>query len=198
MKALILVDLQNDFCAGGALEVKEGDSVVPIANDLMGNFDLVVATQDWHPANHASFAANHLWRKPGQVIDLEGLQQVLWPIHCVQDSFGARFHKDLNTEGVHKIVQKGTDPNVDSYSGFFDNGRRKQTELDVILKENDVKEVYVMGLATDYCVKYTALDALSLGYDTYLIEVGTRGVDLNEGDVARAIEEMREKGVHIV
>ncbi len=198
MKTLILVDIQNDFCAGGALEVKEGDAVVPIANALMPLFDLVVATQDWHPATHESFAANHLWKKPGQVIDLHGLQQVLWPIHCVQNSFGARFHDALNTEGVHKIVQKGTDPEVDSYSGFFDNGRRKQTELDAYLKEKGATEVYVMGLATDFCVKYTALDALSLGYDTFLIEDGSRGVNLSEGDVAQAVEEMREKGVKIV
>jgi nicotinamidase/pyrazinamidase len=198
MRALILVDLQNDFCKGGALEVKGGDDVVPIANRLMPLFDIVVATQDWHPANHGSFAANHLWRKVGQVIDLNGLQQVLWPLHCVQNSFGAMFHNALNADRIDKIVQKGTNPDVDSYSGFFDNGRRQQTELDTYLKSKAVTEVYVMGLATDYCVKFTALDAVSLGYKTYLIKDGSRGVNLNKGDVQRAIDEMKSKGVKVI
>lgn len=203
-KALILVDLQNDFCRGGALEVKDGDDVIPIANSLIPQFDLVVATQDWHPANHGSFAANHLWRKPGQVIDLDGLPQVLWPIHCVQNSFGAMFHKTLHLPEtssalrIFKIVQKGTDPDVDSYSGFFDNGRRKQTELHAFLSSHRVKEVYIMGLATDYCVKFTALDGVSLGYKTFLIAEGSRGVNLNEGDVDRAIEEMKNAGVTVL
>lgn len=198
MKALILVDLQNDFCEGGALEVKEGSQVIPIANALMPQFDIVVATQDWHPANHGSFAANHLWRKVGQVIDLNGLQQILWPMHCVQNSFGAMFHKQLHTEGVDKVIQKGTDPETDSYSGFFDNGRRHATELHGYLQSENINEVYIMGLATDYCVKFTALDALSLGYTTYLIEDGSRGVNLNEGDVPNAIEEMKKAGIHII
>lgn len=198
MKALILVDLQNDFCEGGALEVKEGSQVIPIANALMPHFDIVVATQDWHPANHGSFAANHLWRKVGQVIDLNGLQQILWPMHCVQNSFGAMFHKQLAVEKVHKIVQKGTDAEIDSYSGFFDNGRRKQTELHDYLQSQHINEVYVMGLATDYCVKYTALDAVSLGYKTYFIKDGSRGVNLNEEDVLKAIEEMKVAGVKVV
>ena len=198
MRALILVDLQNDFCRGGALEVKNGDAAIPIANLLMPKFDIVVATQDWHPANHGSFAANHLWRKPGQVIDLHGLQQVLCTLHCVQNSFGAMFKKGLNTEGVHKIIQKGTDPEVDSYSGFFDNGRRKQTELDDYLSSKNVDEVFVMGLALDYCVKFTALDAVSLGYKTYLIEDGSWGVNLTEGDATKAILEMKKAGVKII
>ncbi len=198
MRTLILVDLQNDFCKGGALEVKNGDAAIPIANLLMPKFDIVVATQDWHPANHGSFAANHLWRKPGQVIDLHGLQQVLWPIHCVQNSFGAMLKKGLNTEGVNKIVQKGTDLKVDSYSGFFDNGRRKQTELDDYLSSKNVDEVFVIGLATDYCVKFTALDAVSLGYKTYLIEDGSWGVNLTVGDVDNAILEMKKAGVKII
>ena len=198
MRALILVDLQNDFCEGGALEVKGGDDVIPIANRLMPLFDIVVATQDWHPANHGSFAANHLWRKVGQVIDLDGLQQVLWPMHCVQNSFGAMFHNALNTGNIAKIVQKGTHAEVDSYSGFFDNGRRQQTELDDYLKSKAVTEVYIMGLATDYCVKFTALDAVSLGYKTYLIKDGFRGVNLKKGDVKRAIDEMRDNGVKVV
>ena len=198
MRALILVDLQNDFCKGGALEVKNGDAAIPIANLLMPKFDIVVATQDWHPANHGSFAANHLWRKPGQVIDLYGLQQILYPIHCVQNSFGAMLKKGLNTEGVHKIIQKGTDADLDSYSGFFDNGRRKQTDLHDYLSSKNIDEVFVMGLATDYCVKFTALDALLLGYKTYFIEDGSWGMNLTEGDVDKAILEMKKAGVKII
>ena len=198
MRALILVDLQNDFCMNGALEVKSGDAAIPIANLLMPKFNIVVATQDWHPANHGSFAANHLWRKPGQVIDLNGLQQLLYPIHCVQNSFGAMFHKGLNTEGVHKIIQKGTDSEVDSYSGFFDNGRRKQTDLHDYLCSKNVDEVFVIGLGTDYCVKFTALDSVSLGYKTYLIEDGSWGVNLTEGDVDNAILEMKKAGVKVI
>ena len=198
MTVLIIVDLQNDFCKGGALEVKNSDAAIPIANLLMPKFDIVVATQNWYPANHGSFAANHLWRKPGQVINLNGLQQVLRTLHCVQNSFGAMFHKELNTEEVHKIIQKGTDPEVDAYSGFYDNGRKKQTELTDYLSSKNVDEVFVMGLATDYCVKFTALDAVSLGYKTYLIEDGSWGVNLTEGDVNQAILEMKNAGVEII
>ncbi len=198
MKALLLIDLQIDFCPGGALEVQEGDQVIPIANALMEKFDLVVATQDWHPANHGSFAANHPWRKPGQVIDLHGLQQVLWPIHCVQGSFGANFHPTLNQAGITKVFVKGTDPTIDSYSGFFDNGHRKATGLGDYLKEQGVTAVFVMGLATDYCVKFTALDALELGFATSLIEDASRGVNLKDGDVDQAVREMKEKGVSII
>lgn len=198
MKALILVDLQNDFCAFGALAVPGGNDVIPIANDLMEQFDLVVATQDWHPATHGSFAANHPWRKPGQVIDLHGLPQVLWTIHCVQDTFGAEFVGNLNTDKITKIFPKGTDPEVDSYSGFFDNGHRKATGMGDYLKEQGVDTVYVMGLATDYCVKFTALDAVELGFKTYLIQEGCRGVNLQEGDVKKAILEMQERGVEMV
>lgn len=196
--ALILVDLQNDFCPLGALPVAEGDLVIPIANALMPHFSTVVATQDWHPADHGSFAANHPWRKPGQVIDLNGLQQVLWPIHCVQGSFGAEFAPDLQQEGIHKVFVKGTDPGIDSYSGFFDNGHRKATGLGDWLKERGIERVYVLGLATDYCVKFTALDALELGFETYLIEDASRGVDLQAGDVDKAVDEMRAAGVRVV
>ncbi|MCB0634835.1 MAG: bifunctional nicotinamidase/pyrazinamidase [Lewinella sp.] len=198
MKALILVDLQNDFCPGGALAVAEGDRTIDIANQLIPRFDLVVATQDWHPAEHESFAAHHAGGLPGQVIDLHGLPQVLWPIHCVQGSFGADFVRELNRSGIDRIFVKGTDPHIDSYSGFFDNGHRKATGLGDFLKEQGVTEVYVMGLATDYCVKFTALDALGLGYDTNLIVDGSRGVNLQPDDVEKAIHEMEEKGVKLV
>ena len=197
MRALICVDIQNDFCPGGSLEVKEGDQVIPVANKLMEHFDLVVATQDWHPANHKSFAAMHPWRYPGNVIDLNGLQQILWPIHCVQGSFGAEFAPGLNTDAFEEVFVKGTDTEIDSYSGFFDNGHRKATGLGDYLKGKGVEEVYILGLALDVCVKFTVLDALGLGFKTYLVEDGCRGVNLNEGDSDKALSEMREKGAII-
>ena len=197
MKALICVDIQNDFCPGGSLEVKGGNQVVPVANALMEQFGLVVATQDWHPANHKSFAAMHPWRYPGDVIDLNGLDQILWPIHCVQGSFGAEFAPSLNTDAFEKVFVKGTDTEIDSYSGFFDNGHRKATGLGEYLKDKGVEEVYILGLALDVCVKFTVLDALGLGFKTYLVEDGCRGVDLKAGDSDKAISEMREKGAII-
>lgn len=198
MKTLLLIDLQNDFCPGGALAVDEGNLLIPIANALMPKFDLVIATQDWHPATHGSFAANHPWRRPGQVIDLNGLPQVLWPIHCVQESFGAEFVQSLNTAGIHKVFVKGTDPEIDSYSGFFDNGHRKATGLGDYLKEMGVTEVWVMGIATDYCVKFTVLDALELGFKVNLIEDACRGVNLQAGDVTQAVSDMQSKGANVV
>ena len=198
MQALLIIDLQNDFCKHGALEVKNGNDVVPIANLLSEKFDLVVATQDWHPADHGSFAANHLWSKPGQIINLDGLEQVLWPVHCVQDSFGAQFVKELATENITRIYQKGTDPLIDSYSGFFDNGHRKSTGLAEYLREKGVKTVYILGLATDYCVKFTALDAVSEGFATYLIQDACRGVNLSPADSENAVQEMKAAGVKII
>ncbi|MEL6923472.1 MAG: bifunctional nicotinamidase/pyrazinamidase [Bacteroidota bacterium] len=198
MKALILVDLQYDFCPGGALAVEEGDQLIPLANALMPHFDLVVATQDWHPVVHKSFAANHPWTRVGQVIDLNGLQQVLWPIHCVQGTMGADLLDALNKNGIDIIFRKGTDPEIDSYSAFYDNGHRKSTGLKGYLQELGVTELYVMGLATDYCVKYTVLDALSIGFDVKLISDACRGVELKEGDVAAAIADMQEKGAQLV
>lgn len=198
MKTLLLIDLQNDFCPGGALAVDEGNLLIPIANALMPKFDLVLATQDWHPATHGSFAANHPWRKPGQMIELNGLPQVLWPIHCVQESFGAEFVINLDTAGIHKVFVKGTDPEIDSYSGFFDNGHRKATGLGDYLKAQGVTELWVMGIATDYCVKFTVLDALELGFNVNLIEDACRGVNLQAGDVAQAVKDMQSKGANLV
>ena len=198
MRALILIDIQNDFCQGGALEVRNGDEVVPVANETMKKFSLVVASQDWHPANHGSFAANHPWRRPGNVIELNGLEQILWPIHCVQGSFGAEFVRELDTSSFQKVFVKGTDPGIDSYSCFFDNGYLKPTGLGDYLKEKGVDEVYILGLALDYCVKYSVLDALELGFKTYLVIDGCRGVNLEEGDSEEAVSEMSEKGAIIV
>jgi len=198
MKALIVVDVQNDFIPGGALAVPEGDKVVPVCNQLMSSFELVVATQDWHPKNHASFAANHPGRSVGEVIDLHGLPQVLWPVHCVQNTRGAMFGPGLKTDLFTRVFQKGTDPEIDSYSGFFDNGHRKATGLGEYLASQKVTDVYVCGLATDYCVKFTALDAYQLGMKVHLIEDACRGVNLKAGDVDRAIEEMRRTGVEVL
>lgn len=197
MKALIIVDVQNDFVPGGALAVQEGDQVVPVINRLQQHFDFIVATQDWHPRDHGSFAANHTGRQPGEMIDLYGLRQVLWPVHCVQGSTGAEFHPDLYKSNWKAIFRKGSDKTVDSYSGFFDNGRRGDTGLGAFLEAEGVKSVFVCGLATDYCVKYTALDAISLGFETVLIKDACRAVNLKESDEAAAIEEMRAAGVRI-
>jgi len=193
-----LVDIQNDFVPGGALAVKEGGQIVPIVNRLQSHFDLVVATQDWHPANHGSFAANHPSKKPGHVIELDGLPQILWPVHCVQNTVGAAFVPALEMKQVAQVFQKGTDPRIDSYSSFFDNGHRKSTGLGDFLKARRVKDVFIAGLTTDYCVKFSALDAIQLGFKTHVIEEACRGVNLHEGDVANAIEEMRQAGVEIV
>lgn len=198
MNALLLVDLQNDFCPGGALAVPEGDRAVAMANRLQPQFDLVVATQDWHPAGHLSFAANHPGRNPGEVIELDGLEQILWPVHGVQHTAGAAFPPELHQDRIARVFQKGTDPRIDSYSGFFDNGHRKATGLGDYLESRRVTRLYVCGLATDYCVKFTALDAVELGLRTCLIEDACRGVNLQPGDVQRAIGQMRASGVEIV
>ena len=199
MNALILVDLQNDFVPGGTLPVPDGNAVVPIANKLLTSkrFDLVVATQDWHPDCHGSFAAAHPGHSVGDVITLNGLPQVLWPVHCVQGSRGADFLPGLDRSRVEHVFQKGTDAAIDSYSGLFDNRRRKSTGLGEWLKEQGVKEIFVSGLTIEYCVKFTALDAVGLGFKVHLIEDASRGVNLQPGDVQRAVAEMREKGVEI-
>ncbi|GAB4426743.1 MAG: bifunctional nicotinamidase/pyrazinamidase [Bacteroidia bacterium] len=198
MRALILVDIQNDFVPGGALAVQEGDQIVPLVNRLQTHFDLIVATQDWHPAHHGSFAANHPGHQPGERIDLHGLPQILWPVHCVQGSAGADFVATLDRSRVRQVFPKGTDPEIDSYSGFFDNGRRKATGLGDYLRQAGVDSVYIVGLATDYCVKYTALDAASLGFETYVVADACRGVDLQPGDSEQALADMRAAGVQVI
>ncbi len=197
MNTLILVDIQNDFLPTGALPVPEGDAIIPLCNAVMRNFNLVVATQDWHPANHGSFAANHADKKPGDHIDLAGLPQILWPAHCVQNTPGAAFAPCLDSSRFTRVFQKGTDPMIDSYSGFFDNGHRKSTGLADYLKSKGVTDVHVCGLATDYCVKFTALDARQLGFNVHLLEDACRGINLKPTDVAATIEEMRAAGVTI-
>lgn len=198
MDALLLIDIQNDFLPGGALAVPRGDAVVPVANRLIERFDLVVATQDWHPADHLSFASQHPGRRPGEVIDLEGLEQVLWPDHCVQGTRGAELAAALHHQRIDHVARKGEDRRIDSYSGFFDNGHRRATGLDGYLRGRGVDALTILGLATDYCVKFTALDARQLGYRVRLVVDGVRGIDATPGDSARAIEDMQAAGVEVV
>lgn len=196
-RALILIDLQHDFLPGGALEVPDGDQVIPVANRVQPLFEVVAASQDWHPADHGSFAVSHPGRRPGEQIELAGLSQILWPVHCVQDSEGARLAPGLDTTRIGRIFYKGTDPEIDSYSCFYDNGHRRATGLADYLREQGATEVYLLGLATDYCVKFSALDAVAEGFAVHLILDGCRGIDLQSGDVDRALDEMREAGVTI-
>ncbi len=198
MKALLLIDIQRDFCPGGSLAVDDGDAVVPMANGIMGDYELVVATQDWHPADHRSFASQHPGHEVGEFIDLDGLEQVLWPDHCVQGSAGAEFAPGLNVAAIDHVVQKGTDRNVDSYSGFFDNARRKETGLQSLLHELGVDEVDLVGLATDYCVQFSALDAADLGLKTRVFADGCRPVELQPGDGQRAFERLQAAGVTVL
>jgi nicotinamidase/pyrazinamidase len=198
MRALILVDLQYDFMPGGALAVARGDETVAIANRLLPYFSIVAATQDWHPASHGSFAANQAGKRPYDVIELGGVSQVLWPTHCVQNTRGAELHGELDRARITEVFRKGTDPTIDSYSGFFDNGKRKATGLADWLRERWIEQVYVLGLATDYCVKATVLDARELGFDVRLVEDGCRAVDVHAGDGDRAIAMMRGAGAGIV
>jgi nicotinamidase/pyrazinamidase len=198
MNTLLVVDIQNDFLPGGALAVPEGDRVIPIINRLIDRFDLVLATQDWHPPDHGSFAANHPNHQPGDVINLNGIPQILWPVHCVQHSAGAEFSAQIRTDRFAKIFQKGIDPEIDSYSTFFDNAKRRATGLGDYLHQRGVREVFICGLATDYCVKYSALDSQDLGLQTHVIEDACRGVNLRLDDSKNAVAEMRAAGASII
>jgi len=177
MKALILIDIQNDFIPGGSLEVPGGDEIIPVVNNLQEKFDLVVATQDWHPQNHMSFASNHKGKEPFEMIELGGMDQILWPDHCVQNSKGAEFHPELNTTKIETIFRKGMDSEIDSYSGFYDNGHKKSTGLAGYLREKGATELYFCGLAADVCVYYSIKDALKEGFSATLIEEATRALD---------------------
>jgi nicotinamidase/pyrazinamidase len=185
MRAFIIVDIQNDFTTGGALEVSQGETIIPLVNELQSRFDLVVATQDWHPSSHKSFASNHEGKKPFEKTILQGMDQVLWPDHCVQATKGADFHPALDMKRVEAIFRKGMDVNIDSYSGFYDNGHLRSTGMSGYLRERGVTEVYVCGLAGDYCVYFTAKDALREGFETFLIEDATRSINLTGFEVAK-------------
>lgn len=198
MNVLIMADIQYDFLPGGALPVLRGDIVIPVANRLMPYFDLVIATQDWHPQNHVSFASNNPGHKPGDVIDVDGIQQILWPDHCVPGTHGAELSVDLRRDEIDHYVHKGTNPRIDSYSTFFDNAHLQSTGLCDYLKERGVNDVYLMGLATDYCVKYSVLDACKLGFTTFVVTDGCRGINLNPGDIDHAFVEMQTAGATLL
>lgn len=192
--ALIVIDVQNDFCPGGALAVTAGDTIIPQINAMIGDFATVVLTQDWHPANHSSFAANHVGAAAYSVIDMPYGPQVLWPTHCVQGSQGAAFHAGLRTDPAQMIIRKGFRAGIDSYSAFFENDHITPTGLDGYLRARGVGQVTLVGLATDFCVGYSALDAARLGYQVRLIEAACRAIDL-DGSLARARAETIAAGV---
>ncbi len=196
-RALLIVDVQNDFLPGGALAVKEGDEVIPVINLLLENFDIVLATKDWHPKDHISFASHHK-RKPYEVVEVKGRRQELWPDHCIQGSKGAEFSKELDTHKIRKIFYKGIDQGVDSYSAFFDNAHLRSTGLAGYLNEHGIDEIFIVGLATDYCVKYSVEDAVKLGKKITVVIDACRGVEVKPGDIDRAIAEMEQLGAQIV
>ncbi len=192
--ALLVIDMQKDFCSGGALPVENGDFIVPVINKLMQNFEIIIATQDWHPPDHKSFASMHQGNKPYDVIELHGNKQVLWPEHCVQGTPGAEFHKELDTKRFHAIFRKGMNFEVDSYSGFRDNSRETITGLDGYLKALGVKRTHLTGLATDYCVYYTAMDGLENGYEVAIVLDATSGIDVPPGSMEEKLSEFKTRG----
>ena len=204
MNALIVTDVQNDFTPAtdqkpdGALAVPDGNAVVPIINQLMPAFDIVSATQDWHPPDHCSFASQHPGHEPGDVIEWHGLEQVLWPDHCVQYTQGAALLADLDLSRLTHVVHKGHNRDIDSYSTFYDNGHVQSTGLGEYLEREGVTDVYLVGLATDYCVKCSALDAVKLGFRTHVILDACRGVNLQPTDVDQAVQQMKQAGVRIL
>ncbi len=198
MDALLVIDMQNDFCPdrSGALAVPEGDAVVPIVNRLIAGFDRVIQTQDWHPAGHHSFASTHDGRDPYDTIELSYGEQVLWPDHCVQGSTGAAFHPELNTTKTQLVIRKGFRPEIDSYSAFFENDHETPTGLAGYLRERAIDTLYLCGLAADFCVKWSALDGRQQGFEVVVIEDATRGIDQG-GSLVRAWQEMDEAGVRV-
>lgn len=197
-KALLIVDMQHDFLPGGALAVTDGDKIIPMINQLLTlPFDVKVATQDWHPKDHGSFASVHN-KSVGNHILLKKTDQILWPDHCIQGSFGAELSQDLLGEKIDKIFYKGTTRDVDSYSAFFDNAHLKSTDLNEYLKKKGVNELFIAGLATDYCVKYSAIDALNLKFKTHVIVDACKGVNLHEADEKLALKEMKAAGINLI
>jgi nicotinamidase/pyrazinamidase len=198
MKTLLLIDIQNDFMPGGALAVPSGDEIIPVVNRLLPSYDLIVATQDWHPADHGSFAVNHVGRQIYETVDLDGLPQTLWPAHCVQHTGGALFAAGLDTRRIARVFTKGMNRQIDSYSGLYDNGHRASTGMGEWLKARGVQRLSVAGVATDYCVKFTVLDALAEGFEVEVLTSACRGVDLSPGDSHRALEEMHQRGAELL
>ena len=198
-KAFLLIDLQNDFLPGGPLAVSQSDQLIPLINKaLQLPFDLKVASQDFHPIDHVSFYTNHENKAPFSEIDIMGKKQTLWPPHCVQNTFGAEINLEINSSGLDKIIYKGTKAEIDSYSAFFDNHKSQSTGLADYLKSHQIEKVYLAGLALDFCVKYSALDAVSCGFETYVIKDLCKAVNLNPGDDLKAISEMANAGVNLL
>jgi nicotinamidase/pyrazinamidase len=198
LKALIVVDVQNDFLPQGALPVKHGDQIIPVINQLLQqDFDVKIATKDWHPQDHTSFAVNQ-GKQPGDTMEIEGIKQTLWPVHCVQNSAGADFPSTLDTKTFEKVFHKGMEKNIDGYSAFYDAGDGRSTGLAEYLNKKGVTDLYFVGLATDYCVKFSVLDAAKLGFNTYVIMEGCRAINLHPNDEANTIQEMHQAGVHIL
>ncbi len=198
MGTLLVVDIQNDFLPGGSLSVPEGDEIIPIVNRLqdLEKFELITATQDWHPEDHGSFASNHQGKEPMEKITLAGLEQILWPDHCVQGTDGAEFPDKLNTESFEAIFRKGMEKNIDTYSAFFDNGHKKDTGLSGYLKARNVDHVYIVGLAGDVCINFTVRDALKEGFKVTLIKDCTRPID--QKNFENSLNDFQQKGVNII
>jgi len=194
--ALIIIDMQNDFCTGGALAVKDGEKIIQCINDAQKEFKTIILTQDWHPQEHSSFASNH-GAKPYTNIDLQYGPQILWPDHCVQGSTGANFHRDLNTNKSDLILRKGSNPKIDSYSAFFENDKNTTTGLEGYLIKKDIKRLYLCGLAFDYCVFYSALDGANLGFEVFVFNDLTKAIDLNDSK-KNAKKSMTEKGIKLI
>ena len=197
-RALLVVDVQNDFCPGGSLAVQSGDEVVAVINRIMPLFSRIIGTQDWHPPDHVSFASSHPGRKPLDVVDAGGIEQVLWPDHCVRSSAGAELHPGLDTGRIGLLLRKGMRRELDSYSAFFENDHRTDTGLRHYLRGMGIRELFVCGLATDYCVRASAVDAARLGLEVSLVADACRGVDFPRGSVEAALAEMRNAGVRVV
>lgn len=197
MKALLMIDIQNDFCPGGALAVPDGDKIIPVVNKLIQSFDSVIQSQDWHTPGHSSFASSHDGKNPFDVVQMDYGNQVLWPDHCVQGSRGAEFHPDLNTEKTEVIVRKGFRKQIDSYSTFYENDQTTHTGLTGYLRERGITDLYTVGLATDFCVKWSVLDGIKEGFNMVLIEDAVRGIDL-DGSLKVALDEMNESGATFI
>lgn len=197
MYALLVIDVQNDFCPGGKLEVPDGDQIIDTINQLAPFFSCVVQTQDWHPLNHSSFASNHKGKKPYETIAVDYGEQILWPNHCVQESRGAEFHSDLETNFTNMIIRKGFRAEIDSYSAFFENDKTTNTGLKGFLDSLNIQTVFITGLATDFCVKWSALDAVKCGYKTYVVEDAVKGINM-DGSVDKAMKEMYDAGVEFI
>lgn len=198
MKALVIVDMQNDFMPGGPLGVPSAHEIISVINALIPKFSFVIGTKDWHPPDHVSFAANHPGKKVGDLVRIGDIDQILWPVHCVRNTHGAEFVSSLDTTNFASIFYKGTDKNIDSYSAFFDNARRKSTGLGDYLKSRSINEICLAGLATDYCVLYSTMDAIDLGFIVNVIVDACRPINLDPRDEQRALHAMAAKGARII